>query len=150
MRIIFNSNKTGKKDLEDHYTESRNVLFEKNKYSNISIKNYLKVVEESYTKKDLIPLMLLSLMDKNNKIYKTLDELSKEFDYPKTTLSTNFTELKKRDFLQRVKNGEYMINPSISYRGSKMDRDRLLDEYNGLKVKKGNDSSNKKAYKGRR
>jgi hypothetical protein len=150
VRIIFNSNKTAKKDFEDHYTESSNVLFEKNKYSNLSIKNYLKVVEKSYTKKDLIPLMLLSLMDKNNKIYMTLDELSKEFDYPKTTLSTNFTELKKRDFLQRVKNGVYMINPSISYRGSKIDRDRLLDQYNGLKVKKGNNSSDKEADKGRR
>nr|WP_312213192.1 replication/maintenance protein RepL [Clostridioides sp.] len=99
------------------------------------MKNYLKVVEKSYTKKNLIPLLLLNLMDKNNKIFMTLEELSKEFDYPKTTLSSNFSDLKKRDFLQRVKNGEYMINPSISYSGSKMDRRKLLDEYNSLKVK---------------
>ncbi|MBU5306233.1 replication/maintenance protein RepL [Clostridioides mangenotii] len=135
---MFNSNKIAKKDLEDHYTESRNITLEKNKYSNISLKNYLKVVENSYTKKNLIPLMLLNLMDKNNKIFMTLEELSKEFDYPKTTLSSNFSDLKKRDFLQRVKNGEYMINPSISYSGSKMDRRKLLDEYNSLKVKKDN------------
>ncbi|MBS5787416.1 MAG: replication/maintenance protein RepL [Clostridioides difficile] len=132
---MFNSNKTAKKDLEEHYTESRNITLEKNKYSNISLKNYLKVVEKSYTKKNLIPLLLLNLMDKNNKIFMTLEELSKEFDYPKTTLSSNFSDLKKRDFLQRVKNGEYMINPSISYSGSKMDRRKLLDEYNSLKVK---------------
>jgi len=31
-----------------------------------------------------------------------------------------------------------MINPSISYSGSKMDRRKLLDEYNSLKVKKDN------------
>lgn len=122
-------------DLNDDYTESRELFSQKGRYTNFSFKNFLKVIEGSYSKKDLIPILLLSLMDKNNKIYMTLDEMSDAFDYPKTTLSTNFSELKKKDFLQRVKNGEYMINPSISYKGSKMDRDSLLDEYNAIKEK---------------
>ncbi len=90
----------------------------------------------SYTKKDLIPLMLIEAMDRENKIRMTLDEMAEIFDYPKTSLSTLFTKLKKRDFIQRVRNGEYMINPAISYKGSKPERDQLMEEYNSLSKKK--------------
>ncbi|EQG76038.1 firmicute plasmid replication family protein [Clostridioides difficile DA00165] len=37
------------------------------------------------------------------------------------------------DFLQRVKNGEYMINPHIAYKGSRADKESLLAEYNQIK-----------------
>ncbi len=39
----------------------------------------------------------------------------------------------KNGFLQRVKNGEYMINPHIAYKGSRADKESLLAEYNQIK-----------------
>lgn len=128
-------NSSSKIDVDQRYTESKNIVKKKDKYSNICLKNFIKVVENSYTKKDLIPLMLIECMDKENKIRMTLDEMSTKFDYPKTSLSTLFTNLKKRDFIKRVRNGEYMINPAISYKGSKQERDQLMDEYNSLSKK---------------
>ncbi|MDB0439806.1 plasmid replication protein [Clostridioides difficile] len=106
---------------------------DKSKYMNVCFKNYIKVAEGMYTKRDLIPIKLINSMDKNNKIRKTLHELSYEFEYPKTSLSSLFTELKKLDFLQRVKNGEYMINPHIAYKGNRTDKENLLEEYNQIK-----------------
>ncbi|MDI3073372.1 replication/maintenance protein RepL [Clostridioides difficile] len=125
--------KTLKKDLNQEYTESKSLVMNKSKYMNVCFKNYIKVVEGMYTKRDLIPLKLINSMDKNNKIRKTLYELSCEFEYPKTSLSSLFTELKKMDFLQRVKNGEYMINPHIAYKCSRADKESLLAEYNQIK-----------------
>ena len=34
------------------------------------------------------------------------------------------------DFLKKVRNGLYMVNPLVSYRGSKYERDKLIKEYN--------------------
>lgn len=75
--------KTLKKDLNQEYTESKSLIMNKSKYMNVCFKNYIKVVEGMYTKRDLIPLKLINSMDKNNKIRKTLYELSCEFEYPK-------------------------------------------------------------------
>lgn len=129
-------NRSSKIDVDQKYTESRNLVTKKDKYSNVCLKNFVKVVEDSYTKKDLIPLMLIEIMDRENKIRMTLDEMSEVLDYPKTSLSTLFAKFKKRDFIQRVRNGEYMINPAISFKGSKPDRDKLMEEYNSLSKKK--------------
>ncbi len=125
-------NSSSKIDADQRYTESKDLIQKKDKYSNFCFKNFIKVVENSYTKKDLIPLMLVECMDKENRIRMTLEEMSIKFDYPKTSLSTLFTKLKKRDFLKRVRNGEYMINPVISYKGSKPERNYLMEIYNSL------------------
>ncbi len=87
------------------------------------------------SKKAMIPMFLISIMDKNNKIMMTLDEISKIIDYPKTSLSVLFSELRKNEFMTKERNGVYMINPLISYKGSKYERDKLVKEYNLMKIK---------------
>ncbi|MDR1774372.1 MAG: replication/maintenance protein RepL [Clostridioides sp.] len=134
--FIFNFNKSSKMDSNENYTQSKDLFKRKDKYLNVCIKNYLRVIDDIYTKKDMIPLYLIDIMDKNNKIFKTLDELSEEINYPKTSLSSYFTKLKKMDFIKRVKNGEYMINPAIAYKGARYDRECLLEEYTKIKSKK--------------
>lgn len=121
------------------FTESRNVDNKKtlDRFINISPKNYIKVMQEFTPKKSLIPMILISIMDKDNRISMTLDELSDVLDYPKTGLSVIFSEYKKKDFLQKIRNGLYMINPLVSYRGSKYERDKLLHEYNKIKDRDG-------------
>jgi DNA-binding IclR family transcriptional regulator len=101
-------------------------------------------MEKIYTKKDMIPILLIEMMDRDNRIRMTLDELSEKLSYPKTSLSSYFGKLKKMDFIKRVRNGEYMINPSISYKGSRMDRESLLTEYIAVGVKKGDKKDHKK------
>ena len=114
-----------------NYTESRAVDFkeEKNRFLNISPKNYIKSMGDISTKKNLIPIMLISIMDKDNKIFNSLDELSEILSYPKTGLSVLFGEYYKNDFMIKIRNGVYMINPLISYKGSKYERDKLIKEY---------------------
>lgn len=103
---------------------------EHERFINISPNNYIRSFKDTSTKKAMIPMVLISLMDKNNKIYMTLDDLSIELDYPKTALSVLFGQYKKMDFLKKVRNGLYMVNPLVSYRGSKYERDKLIKEYN--------------------
>ncbi len=103
---------------------------EHERFINISPNNYIRSLKDTSTKKAMIPMVLISLMDKNNKIYMTLDDLSIELYYPKTALSVLFGQYKKMDFLKKVRNGLYMVNPLVSYRGSKYERDKLIKEYN--------------------
>ena len=117
---------------KDRYSESQMVNYNKEheRFINISPNNYIRSLKDTTTKKAMIPMVLISLMDKNNKIYMTLDDLSIELDYPKTALSVLFGQYKKMDFLKKVRNGLYMVNPLVSHRGSKYERDKLIKEYN--------------------
>lgn len=95
----------------------------------------MKTMKDMSSKKSMIPMMLISIMDKNNKIMMTLDELSEIMDYPKTSLSVLFGEFRKNEFMIKERNGVYMINPLVSYKGSKYERDKLVEEYNAIKNK---------------
>ena len=119
---------------KDRYSESQLVNYKKEheRFINISPNNYIRSLKDTSTKKAMIPMVLISLMDKNNKIFMTLDDLSLELDYPKTGLSVLFGQYKKMDFLKKIRNGLYMVNPLVSYRGSKYERDRLIKEYNSV------------------
>ena len=118
----------------DRYSESQLVNYKKEheRFINISPNNYIRSLKDTSTKKAIIPMVLISLMDKNNKIFMTLDDLSLELDYPKTGLSVLFGQYKKMDFLKKIRNGLYMVNPLVSYRGSKYERDKLIKEYNSV------------------
>ena len=118
----------------DRYSESQLVNYKKEheRFINISPNNYIRSLKDTSTKKAMIPMVLISLMDKNNKIFMTLDDLSLELDYPKTGLSVVFGQYKKMDFLKKIRNGLYMVNPLVSYRGSKYERDKLIKEYNSV------------------
>ena len=118
----------------DRYSESQLVNYKKEheRFINISPNNYIRSLKDTSTKKAMIPMVLISLMDKNNKIFMTLDDLSLELDYPKTGLSVLFGQYKKMDFLKKTRNGLYMVNPLVSYRGSKYERDKLIKEYNSV------------------
>lgn len=119
---------------KDRYSESQLVNYKKEheRFINISPNNYIRSLKDTSTKKAMIPMVLISLMDKNNKIFMTLDDLSLELDYPKTGLSVLFGQYKKMDFLKKIRNGLYMVNPLVSYRGSKYERDKLMKEYNSV------------------
>ncbi|MDY6230818.1 replication/maintenance protein RepL [Peptostreptococcus porci] len=123
-----------RKDNAD-FTESRVMDSRKSidRFINISPQNYIKALENSMPKKSMIPIILISIMDRDNRINMTLDELSELLQYPKTGLSVIFGEYKRRDFLRKIRNGVYMINPLISYKGSKYERDKLVYTYNQIK-----------------
>jgi len=129
---LFDLEHKPRKLNKDRYSESQMVNYNKEheRFINISPNNYIRSLKDTTTKKAMIPMVLISLMDKNNKIYMTLDDLSIELDYPKTALSVLFGQYKKMDFLKKVRNGLYMVNPLVSYRGSKYERDKLIKEYN--------------------
>lgn len=123
-----------RKDNAD-FTESRVMDSRKSidRFINISPQNYIKALEDTMPKKSMIPIVLISIMDRDNRINMTLDELSELLQYPKTGLSVIFGEYKRRDFLRKIRNGVYMINPLISYKGSKYERDKLVYTYNQIK-----------------
>lgn len=128
---MFELKKNPREFIIDDMTESRNIesFGRGNRFLNISPENYIKVFCDKMPKKSLIPMILISLMDKDNKIYMTLDEFSETLDYPKTGLSVMFVEYGEKDFLVKIRNGLYMINPLVSYKGSKYERDKLIKEY---------------------
>lgn len=135
---MFDLKKSTHKVDTTEFTESRNVDYKKraDKFLNISPKNFIMTMESISTKKSMMPMMLISIMDKDNKIAMNLDELAIKLNYPKTSLSVLFKEYEKMDFMKKERNGLYMVNPLVSYKGSKYERDKLIAMYSKISRRK--------------
>ena len=122
-------------DIEETKSQQVTIRKKNERFLNISPSNFIKSVDKIYSKKALIPFRMIEMMDKNNKINARLEDLAKDLDYPKTSLSLAITEFRKGDFMKKERNGVYMINPLVSYRGSKYERDKLIKDYNKIEDK---------------
>ena len=122
-------------DIEETKSQQVTIRKKNERFLNISPSNFIKSVDKIYSKKALIPFSMIEMMDKNNKINARLEDLAKDLDYPKTSLSLAITEFRKGDFMKKERNGVYMINPLVSYRGSKYERDKLIKDYNKIEDK---------------
>ena len=111
---------------------SSNILNKDKNFTKVWVSNYIDVVKEDSLKKDLIPFQLIDIMDKHNKLKFTLVDMSKKLNYPKSKLSVLLKELRGKDFLRRIRNGLYMINPNIAYKSTSENRTIALKEYYGL------------------
>lgn len=115
---------------------SSNILNKDKNFTKVWVSNYIDVVKEDSLKKDLIPFQLIDIMDKHNKLKFTLVDMSKKLNYPKSKLSVLLKELRGKDFLRRIRNGLYMINPNIAYKSTSENRTIALKEYYGLSESK--------------
>lgn len=122
-------------DIEETKSQQVTIRKKNERFLNISPSNFIKSVDKIYSKKALIPFRMIEMMDKSNKINARLEDLAKDLDYPKTSLSLAITEFRKGDFMKKERNGVYMINPLVSYRGSKYERDKLIKDYNKIEDK---------------
>lgn len=72
-----------------------------------NIQEYLKVSE---SKAIDILLWLLKNRDNANRVNTTLDTVAKECDVTKVTVNRVFQRLYKKEFLTKIRNGQYQLH----------------------------------------
>jgi len=74
---------------------------------NSNIEEYLQISESKAV--DVL-LWLLKNRDKDNKIYTTLDTIALECKVTKVTVNRVFQRLYEKEFLTKIRNGQYKLN----------------------------------------
>lgn len=73
---------------------------------NENMREYLQV---SDSKAVCVLIWLLDNRDDSDKIHTTLDEIAKQCDVTKVTVNRVFQRLYKKEFLVKIRNGQYQL-----------------------------------------
>jgi len=76
----------------------------------VDLSTFLKVAESKAVD---VMLWMLEHKDEHNRLYVTLDFLSIECGVTKVTINKLFQKLYKFGFLKKIRNGQYMLHPSL-------------------------------------
>ncbi|HDR7214965.1 replication/maintenance protein RepL [Heyndrickxia sporothermodurans] len=83
-------------------------------------------------KKVKILQFIINNMNKENQFLYTYSMIEKETNISRATIAETMTSLQSADFLKKVKNGHYEINPDVIFKGGKNARMDILIRYKNL------------------
>ena len=77
-----------------------------------------------------VALFIMNNLNRDNEFLMTYDMIEKKAGISRPTIAETMEVLQESDFLQKVKNGHYRINPDVLFKGGKSDRLNILLKYN--------------------
>lgn len=90
----------------------------------------MDIITEIGTKKiRVVEYLLKNLNSSNNSISITIREIAKELNVSSKTVNETILALIKGNFMQRVRNGYYIVNPNVLIQGNASKRQRVMLEY---------------------
>ena len=110
--------------------EERDANFHK-----IWIAELMRSLDMISSKKTKIAYYLLDCADRENRIIKSYDELAKECEVSYQTVAITMKSLVDAGFLVRQRNGVYVINPNVVFKGGYNDRMNVLYKFSNIKTK---------------
>ncbi|BCC56668.1 replication/maintenance protein RepL [Bacillus cereus] len=80
-------------------------------------------------KKIKILSFIMQNINSDNLFLMTYDEMAKELSISKPTIVETMKALQSSNFLKKVRNGQYAINPDVIFKGNKTNRLNVLIQY---------------------
>ncbi|MGE2624342.1 replication/maintenance protein RepL, partial [Escherichia coli] len=72
---------------------------------------------------------IMQNINSDNLFLMTYDEMAKELSISKPTIVETMKALQSSNFLKKVRNGQYAINPDVIFKGNKTNRLNVLIQY---------------------
>lgn len=90
----------------------------------------MDIITEIGSKKiQVVEYLLKNLNSSNNSISITIREIAQELNISSKTANETILALIKANFLRRVRNGFYLVNPNVLIQGTNAKRQRVMVEY---------------------
>lgn len=99
-------------------------------FMKIFLMNLLNQIEAVGNKKTSVMFYIIDNLDKNNMFYMTQTEVSKELSIGRTTVNEAFKILENANFLKKIRDGKYQVNPDSVFKGSIDKRMKVMLDYN--------------------
>jgi predicted transcriptional regulator len=131
QRIIgtqkYINNETG--EIIETLVIEKNIEQDFNFYK-VWLNDLLNVLEVVGNKKLKVIKWILNNIDpKTNRIVTTHEEIAKELGITRVVVSQTFKQLIDNNFIKKIRNGLYMVNPDIIIKGNSGKRQNLLIRY---------------------
>jgi len=123
--IEYIDKESGEVEEMQHITlQDKDFNFEK-----IWLMHLFQSLQALGNKKLIVALYLMSIRDKENMIYKTYEEMEEEVLISRGTIIATVKILETEDFIKKIRNGKYQINPNIIFKGDSKKRMNVMMTY---------------------
>lgn len=99
-------------------------------FMKIFLMNLLNQIEAVGNKKTSVMFYIIDNLDSENMFYMTQTEVSKELGIGRTTVNEAFKILENANFLKKLRDGKYQVNPDSVFKGGMNKRMRVMLDYN--------------------
>ena len=123
--IEYIDEESGEVEEMQHITlQDKDFNFEK-----IWLMHLFQSLQALGNKKLIVALYLMSIRDKDNMIYKTYEEMRQDILISRGTIIETIKILENEDFIKKIRNGKYQINPNIIFKGDNKKRMNVMMTY---------------------
>lgn len=99
-------------------------------FSKVWMRNFIATLDIVGNQKTKLCFWIIEHVNKQNVLIGTMRSISKESGISLETVRKTMSILLDADFLRRVQNGVYIINPDIVFKGTRSGRMNVLNQYN--------------------
>lgn len=101
-------------------------------FMKIFLMNLLNQIDQVGNKKTSVMFFIIDNLDKDNMFYMTQTEVATELGIGRTTVNESFKILENANFLKKIRDGKYQVNPSSVFKGAGKKRMRVLLDYEAV------------------
>lgn len=99
-------------------------------FSKVWMRNFISTLDIVGNQKTKLCFWIIDHVDRQNVLIGTMRSIANDSGISLETVRKTMSILLDADFLRRVQNGVYIINPDIVFKGSRSGRMNVLNQYN--------------------
>ncbi|MCI8514143.1 MAG: hypothetical protein HFI93_05875 [Lachnospiraceae bacterium] len=123
----FYSSRTG--ELVEMQLVETNVYEKDSNFHKVFLKDFIQALNSVADSKTRLCYWLLSHMTRDNRILYTYREISRQTGISYATVADTMKKLLGMDFIRRNSSGQYMVNPTIIFKGTYQRRCMAVAEF---------------------
>lgn len=101
-------------------------------FTKVWMKNFISTLDLVGNQKTKLAFWIIENLNKENQLTMTYRQISEKTNISLETIRKTMTILLDANFLKRINQGVYQVNPDILFKGNKNNRLNLLTQYNNL------------------
>lgn len=105
-------------------------------FTKVWMQNFIASLDIIGNQKMHTALWIIDHLDRDNRLVATIDEVAEGTEVSKETARVTMKVLQEANFLNKVRNGLYVVNPNILYKGSRGNRLDCLNRYKAIDAPK--------------
>ena len=112
------------REMQVSSIEERDFNFHK-----IWMRNFISTLDLVGNQKTKLAFWIIDNLNKENQLVMTYRQIAEKTNISLDTVRITMKVLLDADFLRKINNGAYMVNPDIVFKGAKSNRLNILNEY---------------------
>lgn len=101
-------------------------------FAKVWMRNFILTLDLVGNQKTKLAMWIVDNLDRENRLICTFRRMSEETQISKSTVIDTMKILQDADFIRKLSNGVYVVNPDIIFKGTRTARLNILHQYQAL------------------